>query len=145
MALRTPGSIMKFLHPFVKCIEPAQETAGQQVGLSVKGSALQTRVVAFRHYPLHILLRDLKIFQQHAFELVAAFHILRNTLFWSSDQPSLPLSIASRRDAGPWKYPRANSSISRTLSRLPATAFTKHSISACVIEFMRLNWRNVYM
>ena len=63
----------------------------------------------------------------------------------SSDQFSLPASIASRSEAGPRKYAWAKSSISRTLRRWPATAFTKRSISSCETPFMRLNGRNVYM
>jgi hypothetical protein len=63
----------------------------------------------------------------------------------SSDQFSLPASIASRREAGPRKYPWANSSMSRTLRRWPATAFTKRSSCSGETPFMRLNGRNVYM
>jgi hypothetical protein len=63
----------------------------------------------------------------------------------SSDQFSLPVSIASRKEAGPRKYPWAKSSMSRTLRRGPATAFTKRSNCSGETSFMRLNGRNVYM
>lgn len=63
----------------------------------------------------------------------------------SSDKFSRPASIASRREAGPRKYPWAKSSMSRTLRRWPATAFTKRSSCSGETPFMRLNGRNVYM
>jgi len=63
----------------------------------------------------------------------------------SSDQFTLPASIASRSEAGPRKYPWAKSSMSRKLRRWPATAFTKRSSCSGETPFMRLNGRNVYM
>lgn len=37
---------------------------------------LQPPVLAFPHHPLHVLLRDFQILEQHAFELVGAIWVL---------------------------------------------------------------------
>ena len=39
---------------------------------------LQPPIWAFPHHPLHVLLRDLQILQQHAFELVGAIRVFRH-------------------------------------------------------------------
>ena len=44
--------------------------------LGMKGPRPKPPVLALAHHPLHILLRDLEIGQQHAFELVAPAGIL---------------------------------------------------------------------
>ena len=44
--------------------------------LREKRRRLQPPVFAFPHHPLHVLLRDLQILQQHAFELVGAIRVL---------------------------------------------------------------------
>ncbi|MCU0979420.1 MAG: hypothetical protein MUF25_09675, partial [Pirellulaceae bacterium] len=66
------GSIIKLSHPFAKRFELAQQPPGQQVGLSVKGPALQSRVLAFQQHPLQVLPQDLQVVQQHPLEFVAA-------------------------------------------------------------------------
>ena len=43
--------------------------------LGKKRRCLQPPVLAFPHYPLHVLLRDLQILQQHAFELVGPIRV----------------------------------------------------------------------
>src|SRR5487761_1597331 len=80
MALRLSGSIMELLQALVKLGPPAQQRAGQQVGLGVKGPALGTWVDGFQLHPLEALPQALQIFEQDAFELVAAFLILRRLL-----------------------------------------------------------------
>ena len=40
-----------------------------------KCQRLQPPVLAFPHHPLHVLLCDLQILQQHAFELIAAIRV----------------------------------------------------------------------
>ena len=44
--------------------------------LREKRGRLQAPVLALPHHPLHVLLRDLQILQQHAFELVGAIRVL---------------------------------------------------------------------
>ena len=46
--------------------------------LREKRRRLQPPVLAFPHHSLDILLRDLQVLQQHAFELVAAIRVLRH-------------------------------------------------------------------
>jgi len=46
--------------------------------LGEKRRCLQPPVLAFPHHALHVLLRDLQILQQHAFELVGAIRVLRH-------------------------------------------------------------------
>ena len=43
--------------------------------LREKRGRLQPPVLAFPHHPLHVLVRDLQILQQHAFELVGAIRV----------------------------------------------------------------------
>jgi len=44
--------------------------------LREKCRCLQPPIWAFPHHPLHVLLRDLQILQQHALELVGAVRVL---------------------------------------------------------------------
>lgn len=44
--------------------------------LREKRGRFQPPVLAFPHHPLDVLLRDLQILQQHAFELVGAIRVL---------------------------------------------------------------------
>ena len=55
----------------------AQDPGRQQVGLRVKGPALEFGVLAFAHDPLHILLRQFQIAQQDPFKLAAPIGALR--------------------------------------------------------------------
>jgi len=45
--------------------------------LREKRRCLQPPIWAFPHHPLHVLLRDLQILQQHAFELARAIRVFR--------------------------------------------------------------------
>lgn len=65
----------------------------------MKGTRLQPPVVALAHHPLHVLLRDLEIPQQGAFELVAAFRIVGDSFHPFQRQPDLALlnRLAERR------------------------------------------------
>src|SRR5437016_7586295 len=77
-ALRLSASIMEFPHAVGKRSRPAQNSGGQQMSLCIKGWGLQPPVFAFAHHPLHVLLRDLQVFEQHPFKLVAAVRVLRH-------------------------------------------------------------------
>ena len=46
--------------------------------LREKRPCLQPPVLAFPHYPLHVLLREFQILQQHAFELARAIRVFRH-------------------------------------------------------------------
>ena len=46
------------------------------MGLREKRRRLQPPVLAFPHHPLDVLLSDLQILQQHAFELVGAIRVV---------------------------------------------------------------------
>jgi len=69
---------MKIPQGFEKSPGFAQNARGQQIRLCVKGPCFQAPVIAFAHDPLHVLMRDLKILKQRAFELVAAVGIFGN-------------------------------------------------------------------
>jgi hypothetical protein len=63
---------MQFPHRLEKCSRLAQDPGGQQMRLREKRRRLQPPVLAFPHHPLDVLLCDLQILEQHAFELVGA-------------------------------------------------------------------------
>jgi len=67
---------MELLHALVKGRCPAQDGCRQEIGLGVKGPALEPRVLALAHDPLHVLLGDLQIAQHHALKLAAPIRIL---------------------------------------------------------------------
>jgi len=67
---------MQFPHDLEKCSCLAQDPGRQQMRLRQKRWRLQPSVFTFPHHPLHVLLRDLQILQQHAFKLVAALRVL---------------------------------------------------------------------
>ena len=46
--------------------------------LREKRRCFQPPVLAFPHYPLHVLLREFQILQQHAFELAGAVRVFRH-------------------------------------------------------------------
>jgi len=67
---------MQFPHYLEKGSRLAQDSARQQMRLREKRGRLQPPVCALPHHPLHVLVRDLQILQQHAFKLVAALRVL---------------------------------------------------------------------
>src|SRR3989304_2973729 len=145
MALRTSGSIIELFHPFAKRVQLAQQAPAQEVGLRIKGTALQLRIVALGHPPPQVFPQNLQITQQHALELVAAFPVLRHA-FHLCERPT-PLAAVDR-------FPQRSRTPEITLGqpfdiphalRCPATAWMKRSISSCGTEFMRLNGRSGYM
>src|ERR1700737_698573 len=69
IALRLSASIMELLHALVKGRCPAQDGCRQEIGLGVKGPALEPRVLALAHDPLHVLLGYLQIAEHHALKL----------------------------------------------------------------------------
>jgi len=69
---------MEIPHGFEKSPGLAQNARGQQIHLRVKSPCFQTPVIAFAHDPLHVLMHDLKIFKQRAFELAAAVRVFGN-------------------------------------------------------------------
>ena len=66
--------------------------------LREKRGRFQPPVLAFPHDPLDVLLRDLQILQQHAFELVGAIRVLRHLPkpIQSQGHVSLPDRFAKR-------------------------------------------------
>jgi len=66
---------MQFPHYLEKGSRLAQDSARQQMRLREKRGRLQPPVCALPHHPLHVLVRDLQILQQHAFDIVAAIRV----------------------------------------------------------------------
>jgi hypothetical protein len=69
---------MQFPHHLEEGACLAQDSGRQQMRLREKRRRLQPPVFAFAHDPLDVLLRDLQILQQHAFEFVGASRVLRH-------------------------------------------------------------------
>ena len=67
---------MELLQALVKGRYPAQDACRQEIGLGVKRPALEPRVLALAHEPLHVLLGDLQIAEHHALKLAASIRIL---------------------------------------------------------------------
>jgi hypothetical protein len=67
---------MQFPHHLQKGSRLAQDSGRQQMRLREKRRRLQPPVFAFSHHSLDVLLRDLQILQQHAFEFVGAIWVL---------------------------------------------------------------------
>ena len=60
----------------VKGSYPAQDGCAEQIGLGVKGPALEPRVLAPGDEPLHVLVGQLQIPQRRALKVAAAVRIL---------------------------------------------------------------------
>jgi hypothetical protein len=67
---------MQFPHYLEKTSRLAQDPGRQQMRLREERRRLQPPILAFPHHPLVVLLRDLQILEQHAFELVGAVRVL---------------------------------------------------------------------
>ena len=70
-ALRLSVAIMELSQGVEKGPRPAQNPRRQQMALRMKGPALQPRVLAFAHHPLHILLGQFQVAEQDPLKLVA--------------------------------------------------------------------------
>jgi hypothetical protein len=83
---------MELLQALVKGSYPAQDSCRQQIGLGVKGPALEPLVLALGDEPLHVLVDQLQIPQRRALKIAAAVRILRRlTLGMPCTSRSLPL------------------------------------------------------
>ena len=60
------------------------------MGLGMKGRAGEPPVFTFAHHPLHVLVRDLQVSQQHPLELVAPFRVLRHLPHPIQYRPQVP-------------------------------------------------------
>jgi len=89
---------MQFPHHLEKGARLAQDSGRQQMRLREKRRRLQPPVLAFPHHPLHVLLGDFQILQQHAFELVGAIRVLGHLPkpVQSQGHVSLPDRLAKR-------------------------------------------------
>ena len=137
---------MEFPHAFFKRFELGEHAAREQVGLREERATFQLAVVAFGHDPLHELLHALQIFQQQPLDVVAALLVVGNVLeiLQRPVELSLLRSLAAVNRCRE-RTPRPTVRSSRTLSRRPATARTKASMSCWPTSFMRMNGRSVYM
>src|SRR5215831_18341579 len=76
-ALRLSASIMELFDAVMKGRGAAQQAGRQQMSLGIKDPALEPwQVLALAHDPLHILLGELQVPQEHALKLAAAIRIL---------------------------------------------------------------------
>ena len=91
------------LSSFRKRWENAQHPAAEQIRLGEEGPARQALVAALGHHPLHALPQPFQVGQQPAFRGLQPSRSCGTSFICWSDQPSLPSSIASRREAGPRK------------------------------------------
>jgi hypothetical protein len=76
----------------------AQDSGRQQMRLGEKRRRFQPPVLALSHHPLDVLLRDLEILQQHAFELVGAIRVFGHLPkpVQSQGHVALPNGLAKR-------------------------------------------------
>src|SRR5258707_7233124 len=70
-ALRLSVAIMQLPQGMEKRPRTAQDPRRQKMRLGMKGSALELRIQAFAHHPLHVFLQGLQIPQEHPLRLAA--------------------------------------------------------------------------